>query len=554
MVMLRICIVFLLCVPLAAEQAAADAAYAPSRVGVSAGQAELSLTDAIERALEHNLAIEIERTSVETAKEDVAGARGYLDPRFRLAPLIEDRSTPTSSALIGTDGKLEQTIGTLDASWDQRLPWSGASLRVALANSRQTTTNPFDALSPFNTATLSGSLTLPLLRNRSIDPARAQLRITRSRVELSDVQFELQVIDVVSAVQEAYWDLVAARQNVTVSAEAVDLAREQLARTQRMIDSGTLASVELAAAEAELERRVDTWYAAVGLVTQVENVLKILLGQGPEDPLWNNEILPTEEHTLDAPAFGTVLEAVDTALNQRPELRQVDLQLETNDIQSHLARNQAHASVNVVGGYSLAGLSGAETSRENPFSGSFGEQLIRLNELSGIHGLSPLAPSQIGGVSPNILGPYWKTWSGVFQARFPTLYAGLQIDWTARNRAARAELAKTAIAGRRIRLQRQQLEQVINAEVRNALQAIRTARQRINAAEASVRAAQEKVDSEIRLFRSGESTNFLVLTRQNELSDSRRRAVVARLDYNKAVAQAQQALGTTLRSHSITLD
>ena len=90
-------------------------------------------------------------------------------------------------------------------------------------------------------------------------------------------------------------------------------------------------------------------------------------------------------------------------------------------------------------------------------------------------------------------------------------------------------------------------------EVRNAPRDNQTARQRITAAEASAKASQEKLDSEVRLFQSGESTNFLVLTRQNELADSQRRAVVARLDFNKAVARARQALGTLLDTYNIEL-
>ena len=94
---------------------------------------------------------------------------------------------------------------------------------------------------------------------------------------------------------------------------------------------------------------------------------------------------------------------------------------------------------------------------------------------------------------------------------------------------------------------------MIEAQVRNGLQAIETAKQRIAAAEASARVAQIKLESETRLFQTGESTNFLVLTRQNEYADSRRRAVVAKLDLNKAIARVEQALGTTLEAHQITL-
>ena len=106
---------------------------------------------------------------------------------------------------------------------------------------------------------------------------------------------------------------------------------------------------------------------------------------------------------------------------------------------------------------------------------------------------------------------------------------------------------------KRIGLERRQLEQGVEAQVRNAMQSLSSAKQRIVAAESSVRAAKEKLDSEVRLFQTGESTNFLVLTRQNELADSRRRLVQATLEFNKSVARLSQALGNTLGTHSIRL-
>jgi outer membrane protein TolC len=525
----------------------------PDRVGVSESQRKLALADAIELALQNNLQIEIDRTVIEESQENFFGARGWLDPHFRVSPRVEHRTTPTSSTLIGTDGKLEQDVGTIDAAWNQKLPWWGANVRVALDNSRQSTTNPFDALSPFNAANLGATLTLPFTRNRAIDRSRATLRVTNKQVAFTETQFEASVINVVTAVEEAYWNLVASRQNVAVTSEAVELAREQLARTQRMIDSGTLAPVELAAAEAELERRVDTWYASIGLVTQVENAVKILLTKNSGDGMWDEELVPTEEDTLRPPEFTTVRAAVDLAFSKRPELRQVDLQTETNDIQKQLARNQTRTQVDFVGGVSFAGLSGAVADSSNPFSSVLGDQFVRVNTLSGLHGLSPVEVGEIGGVAQSLVGSYARMWSNLFQGKFPTAFAGVQIDFTARNRAAKAELAKTLVAERRLKLRRDQVGQMITAEVRNALQAIQTARQRIQAAEASARAAQEKLDSEIRLFRNGESTNFLVLTRQNELADSQQRAVVARLDFNKAVARIQKALGTTLQTYNVQL-
>jgi outer membrane protein TolC len=127
------------------------------------------------------------------------------------------------------------------------------------------------------------------------------------------------------------------------------------------------------------------------------------------------------------------------------------------------------------------------------------------------------------------------------------------MDWSPRNRTAKANLSQTAINERRLKLERDRIEQAIAAEVRNAMQALETSRQRIIAAEASARAAKEKLDSETRLFQTGESTNFFVLTRQNEYSDSRHRVLMSRLDFNKAVARLRQAMGTTLDAHKLSV-
>ena len=171
-----------------------------------------------------------------------------------------------------------------------------------------------------------------------------------------------------------------------------------------------------------------------------------------------------------------------------------------------------------------------------------------------IQGLPPLPPASGGGLPASLVGGYGASLSNLISGDFPTIQAGLLIEWSPRNRTAESSLVQAGLVERRLNIVKRQLEQAIEAEVRNSLQGLATARQRIQAAQASERAAQEKLDSEIRLFQTGESTNFLVLTRQNELIDSKRRVVTATLFLNRAVAQAQKALGTALSAHNIKLD
>ena len=167
--------------------------------------------------------------------------------------------------------------------------------------------------------------------------------------------------------------------------------------------------------------------------------------------------------------------------------------------------------------------------------------------------MAPIQGSGFGALPPSLVGGYGTSLAGVFGGNYQSVQVGVQLDFTARNRTAQANYSTSLIEAKRLKYLQSQTEQNIEAQVRNALQSIQTARQRITAAEASERAAKEKLESESRLFQTGESTNFFVLTRQNEYLDARRRAVLAHLEFNKAAARLEQAGGSTLPNHNITL-
>ncbi len=526
---------------------------AARRVGVGLIRRPLSLSDAVQAALRNNLEIEIERVNTATARQGVRAAQGYLDPVLRWAPALESRNTPTSSVLVGAGGRLSEHLLAQNFYLRQRLPWQGLALNVDFENVRQSTSNPFVSLNPFVNSRLVFGVSLPLLRNRVVDRERAELRIRRRQADLADAEFEQRVIEIISRVEQTYWDLVAAREDVEVRREAVELGREQLARTQRMVAAQTLAPIEISAAEAELERRVDSYYAGLNILTEVENALKTLLAASRSEALWEEEIIPTEVKILEPPEAEDLRAAVAAAVARRPEIRALEARRQASRVQRELSAEQVKPQLNLVAGYANAGLAGSLSARENPFSEANRASAVRLNELSALAGLPPIPVASFGSLPDILVGGYGTALSNLFARRYQTFQAGLSLDLNLRNRTAEANLAQATLAERRLELERVRLEQLIQAQVRNALQALETARQRIRAAEAAERAARDKLESEIRLFQTGESTNFMVLTRQNEYSDSRRRGVVARLESNKAVSRLRQALGLTLEAHGITL-
>jgi HAE1 family hydrophobic/amphiphilic exporter-1 len=538
-----------------AMRAARQQVLTAPRVGVTDARRELTLEQALELALKNNLEIEIERTQVDTAAALIKSARGAFDPIFQYNPSFDTRNIPVANTLAAPGGRLSEHYLNHNVYLRAKTPLSGLSWHIDFENQRQSTNNPFTALTPFLTSRLGAGFTLPLLRFREMDPERAQLRIRLKQRDQQRAAFELKVIDVITRTQSAYWDLAAAIEDATVAADGVRLAREQHERNLRFIEAGTLAPVESAASEAELQRRIDSFHTALTAVAAAENQLKTILTPNPADPLWSERLVPVDARVLAPPAL-SVEEALKTAFERRLELRSLELSLDQNRAQIQLAHSALKPQVMLTANYFNSGLAGVlAPNTGGGFANFFGPLFERVNALSAASGLPPLPPVQAGGTVPaSLVGGYSTTLSNLTTGNFQTVAAGISFEWNPRNRAAQGQLEQALLNEKRLKLTRTQIEQGIAATVRTALQNLEAARLRIEAARASERAAREKLESEIRLFQTGESTNFLVLARQNELLDSRRRVVAAELLLNRAVAQLEQALGTTLEARRIRLD
>ncbi len=531
----------------------ADSGRLGPRAGLSGIQRTLDLPEAIELALHNNLDIEIERLEIGLAEEAVQSSRGAFDTTLSWLPGIRDRRSPTSSVLQGGPaGLIKESFMTQNFAVRKKLAATGGELSFDFDNSRQSTSNLFVNLNPFVQSQMFLSFTQPLIRNRKTDRDRTQVAIRQRTVTLSKQAFELRVIDVLTAVQRAYWDLVFARRDLEVREEAVQLAGRQFEMNRRMAAAGTLAEVEIVAAEAELERRRGDFFAARDLVTQAENRLKTLVCANRSCDWWPLEIVPAAGDAP-LPPLNPLPEAVQSALRARPESHSVESQLEINGLNRDFQKGQTKPRVDLVAGYGQIGLAGALRTEDNPFSSLNQPLYDRVNRLSETQGLPAVEQPSFGALPSFLRGGYGQTLSNLFDPSFRIVQVGVEFELTPRNRTAEAELARTLIERRQLEARQNQLEQAIEAEVRNAFQALETAQQQLSSARSAVRARREKLESETRLFENGESTNFLVLTRQNEYSEARATEVRTRANLNLAIADYQRALGTTLKTWGITL-
>jgi HAE1 family hydrophobic/amphiphilic exporter-1 len=523
------------------------------RVGVGGAERRLALADAVRMALENNLEVEVEKQSIASAEQAIRAARGAFDYRFQWLPGIEKRSTPTANVLQAPDGNfLERTFANRFV-FLRPVEKTGGNFNVDFRVTRFSNNNIFAALNPLVSSTLAVNFAQPLARNRKTDLFRTEIKVRNRQRDIAAADFELRVIDVVTRVEQAYWSLVAARQSVDVAREAENLAREQLARNERMIAAGTLAPVEISASRAELERRRDNFFLAISQLTDAENALKLLLTPDRRAALWNEAIEPVDRRVDEPQDTADLAARVERAIARRPELRQLALRQESNQLQRDLASSQLKPQVDLILSYQNAGIGGALRPGDNPFAASSAAQFGRLNDLSRLAGLPPLVPTSFGTIPGSFLGGTAEALAGVFTGSFPTYSATLQFDLNPRNRTAEANLAQTAIAAKRLKLEQARFEQLVEAQMRGALQTLESARQRITAAQAAEAAARDKFDSELRLFQTGESTNFLVLTRQNEYLEARLRSVLAQLEFNRAVSRLEQASGRTLETYGVRL-
>jgi outer membrane protein TolC len=156
-------------------------------------------------------------------------------------------------------------------------------------------------------------------------------------------------------------------------------------------------------------------------------------------------------------------------------------------------------------------------------------------------------------IPQNLIGGYGDSLSNLIQQKYRTFQAGVAINLPIRNRTAEANLGRALAAGRQLQTLRQRVEQLVEADVRNSLQAVVTAEQRVESARAGRVASQAQLESEERRFRAGETTNFFVLTRQNQLSEARSREIRTLADYKIAAAQLERAMAGTLESFNIQL-
>lgn len=492
------------------------------RVGVDLmNQLPMTLEEAIEMALRNNNNIDVSRNDVQIAEFNLRSAEGVYDPLIASENYYESATTPVASTIGGaTNGSVTQKRLVGQAGLSGFSPYQGGLYTANFNSSRTTTSNTNATLNPQFPSALTFTYEQPLLRGRSFDINRRNIEIAKKNLSLTDAQFRQQAILVIVAVEQAYWNLVFALRNLQVQIDAVKQARTQLESNQRQVSKGVLAPIDIIAANTQITTFEQNVYTAQEDVTRAENTLKTLMLADRSATEWSRPITPISEVSLDPPQIGLEI-ALTEGLRNRPELAELDTNAEINKIDERYYRDLTKPQINLFGEYTSQGLSGARAGERE--------------------------------VPPNLEGGYITSLGNLIAQDYPTYRVGVRVELPWGNRTAKANLGRTLVQTDRIKNQRAQQEQIVEAEVRNSLQSLKSSEARLASALATRRSAEQLYESEQRQFRSGTTTFYLVLQRQTELLVARSRELQAQTDLNVAISEFQRATGTTLSANSVDI-
>ena len=533
---LRICLVFTL-IALAATAARAQTAderidslieQAAARLEVvqtpgSGPRVDLTLEDAIARALERNLDLVVQRLNPLVFDLSLAQQLAFYRPTVNANVSNSSRTTPASTQLDGGQTVISDTA-TVNGGLDQAVQWGGGNYTVNWNNNRSASTNAFASFNPSYRATVQASYTQPLLRGFKIDTTRQQIQVTRINRDIADIDLRQTITNTVSSVRNAYWDLLYASGTLAVQQQALDLAEELIRDNEARVEIGTLAPIDVVQARSEAAARRQSLAQAEQVLATAELALKQLIVSGTNDDYWTSTLNPVDQPTLDAPPIDLAA-AIRAAMADRTDLARSRRQLDINDVNLSAMRNNTLPSVDLIGTYQLQGQGGTRFLR------------------SGLG----------GNVTTELPGGVGDAFDQLFDAAFPLWTVQVNVSYPLGQSAADAALARAQLQIRQVTAQLEQLQLQVATEVTNAVVQIGAIERRIDAAIAARELAQEQLDAEQSRFEAGLTTNFFVVQAQRDLSTAQDTELRAILDQQKALVELDRVQRTSLSNAGISI-
>jgi outer membrane protein TolC len=482
----------------------------------------LSLKEAIIRALSNNIEIAVEDFTSKINNEKISQNLSEFDVTLGF-DLSLGRKVQQLASAFSSPNKMENDNHNWDFSLSQKLV-SGADYKFNFTNNRNKTNSKTAGLNPNYSSEFELSLTQPLLKNFGTNINKRNIFIAKNNVEISDYELNTIVINVISDVENIYWDFVFSLKDLEVKKKSLERAKDLERQIKSQVAVGTMAQIESLQAESDVASREESLLVAQDLIHDNEDKLKNILNFDFTADGGLNAIHPSDQPNFIIEKINFD-EAMKKALSTRPDYLAKKKELENKDILVKYQENQIYPSVDLVGSFGVNGLSGKAI---DVTSGTFKGR------------------SAYGG-------SYGTALTDSLSTNFYDWELGLKLSYPIGNRSAKAKLAASRLNKAKQILSMKSLEKKIVLEIRESIRQLKTDAKRIKASQIANKLAKEKLNAEEKKFEVGLSTSFNVLEFQNDLAQAESNQIKSIIDYNQSKVRFRQSIAATLKQHNIEL-
>ncbi len=465
------------------------------------GTMSLSLRDSIALALKYNLDIAVEGFNPQLRDQDLVNERAAFDPSAFLEVTRTDNRAPTSSTLF-SGGRAFSDFWDFNTGLRQKI-LTGGTYEFRFNNEYL---HPASTSTGYSFSSRFGlTLTQPLLKNFGFEATETNIRIAANNQSISREQLRLRVSGVVTQVQNAYFDLIFAIENLEVQRRSLRLAQELVALNKARVRAGVAAPVEVTQAEAQEAARVQDVILGEKAVQDAADTLKVVMNV-PVSGSWAQEIRPTDTPSSEVKPIN-VDQSIQKALENRYEYKSAKLDIQNKDLSLRLTRNQL------------------------------------LPDLSLTSSLFTNGSDRVYGADISDLG----------SGHFLSYSVGVVLTVPLGNRSAQAGYIKAKLTADQARTSLKNLELQIVQQVRAAVRQVEANAKRIDANRAARALAEEQLRVEQRRLEAGVTTTFNVLSFQRDLAVAQANEIQAITDYNKSLANLDNVVGTVLETNRIEM-
>jgi outer membrane protein len=494
------------------------------------GQLPLTMGDFVNLILQNNLDVNVNRLTPVSSQYLINTFYKQFEPSIHLQATVNRSNNPATTTLAGA--RIQTALqGQYTVGFQQNLT-TGTLVGVDVLMNRNSSNSLFSTINPNWAGSLRYSLTQHLLRDFGRKTNTHLIRAAKNSEKMSEVQFEKQMMDLVAQGQRSYWDLVFSAEDIKVKQRSMDLAQKTLSDNQIQVQIGTLAPIDLVQAESEVaNRRVQYVTSTYTEVLTQDQVKKLITTQGDPGTILAKLTPMQGVRKPDPSDVPSVEDAIKIALENRPELKQLQVDLENKNIDYEYTKNQLLPSFDMIGSYTQSGTAGTLAP-------------IQCDPL--VRACTPPNPDVIGGLG--------TAFGQIFGYNYGGYSVGFNLTIPLRNRAAQGDNARAAtdkrIAESRITAQAQQ----IALEVRNALTQVDMNRAKIEAAQTARELAEQRLSAEQKKFDLGASTIRFVLEEQRNVAQAQTDELQSLVNYTKSLVDVDRATGMTLKKNNIEIE